>query len=203
MGQMWCANTLPQCSQPEPRVQSTRPVFVRAEWHGDLWSVKPPCLWRIPAFTSVFPVFNSVAWWHTVPVSLEMVLWALWQRTGRGSFHPSKEGKQSYEWEVRTERESESPCFVTVAPTSHFLTPRRPHCLPGPEGRGHCLSTLVQSCWSQDDSQSTMLPFLKLAFFLKGKTQDTLARLCLFQTWVVFGIPASWLVCCLGRRLIL
>lgn len=75
MGQMWCANTLSPSSQLAPRVQYARPVFfVRAEWHGDLWSVKPPCLWRIPAFTSVFPVFNSVAWWHTVPVSSEMVL---------------------------------------------------------------------------------------------------------------------------------
>lgn len=74
MGQMWCANTLSLSSQLAPRVQYSRPVFVRAEWHGDLWSVKPPCLWRIPAFTSVFPVFNSVAWWHTVPVSPEMVL---------------------------------------------------------------------------------------------------------------------------------
>lgn len=43
----------------EPGVQYMRTAFVIVEWHGDLWSVKPSCLWRIPAFTSVFHVYFS------------------------------------------------------------------------------------------------------------------------------------------------
>lgn len=60
--QMWYASRLhQQVRERKPRVQYMRLVFVIPEWHGDLWSVKSSCLWRILAFTSVFPVFISVA----------------------------------------------------------------------------------------------------------------------------------------------
>lgn len=149
MGQMWCANTLSLSSQLAPRVQYTRPVFVRAEWHGDLWSVKPPCLWRIPAFTSVFPVFNSVAWWHTVPVSPRNGSGALWQRTeGRATLW--KKGNKAMN-EKSGQKGKVSHRALSVWHPLH-QTSRR-HCRARSEGRGHGRSIPVQSCSSQRESQ--------------------------------------------------
>lgn len=91
---MWCANTLSQSSQLEPLVQYTETSFCSSGVTWWFMKCQTPCLWRIPAFTSVFPVFNSVSWWHTVPVSLEAVLWALWQRV-EGRFTPWRKGNKA------------------------------------------------------------------------------------------------------------
>lgn len=157
MGQMWCANTLSLSSQLAPRVQYARPVFVRAEWHGDLWSVKPPCLWRIPAFTSVFPVFNSVAWWHTVPVSLEMVLGPC----GKEWRVPPFERRETKLWMRNQGRRGKWVTMLCLCGT-HFIRPRGGTAGPVQSG-GDTAAPLQYS--PQRESQLTILAFLKLIFY--------------------------------------
>lgn len=161
MGQMWCANTLSLSSQLAPRVQYARPVFVRAEWHSDLWSVKPPCLWRIPAFTSVFPVFNSVAWWHTVPVSPEMVLGPCGKERRVGPPFGKKGNKAMNE---KSEQKGKLSHCASSVWHPLYQTLRRP-CRALFRGEGTSHSTPVQSCSSQKESQLTILAFLKLTFY--------------------------------------
>lgn len=120
--QMWYANRLHQQVESEKArstVHENSLCYTRVTW----WFMK--CQTLLPLKNSGLHICLSclfqLSWWHTVPISPGMVLWALWQMNER-SFPPFYEGKQSYEWEIRREWESESLCFVTVTCTSSYLT---------------------------------------------------------------------------------
>lgn len=194
MGQMWCANTLSLSSQLAPRVQYARPVFVRAEWHGDLWSVKPPCLWRIPAFTSVFPVFNSVAWWHTVPASPRNGSGALWQRTeGRATLW--KKGNKAMNEKSGQKGKVSHRALSVWHPLQQ--TSRR-HCRARSEGRGHGRSIPVQ--FISEGNPINNSGFSETYFlFLESKHENTLKqgdvyfRLELSLQYLLPGWFAVWI----------
>ena len=54
-----CKQTPPASRAGGSWVQCMRAAFAVPDWHGDLWSVRPSCLWRTPAFTYVFCVYFS------------------------------------------------------------------------------------------------------------------------------------------------
>lgn len=104
-------------SERTPRVQSRRPFCVVAAWHRDLWSVNPPCLWRIPAFTSVSRVYFCCPGDTLSFINPEMALEAAWPMDG-GMFLKGGNKAVSEKWGQKG-KASHHP--VTVRPSSSHL----------------------------------------------------------------------------------
>lgn len=104
-------------SERTPRVQSRRPFCVVAAWHRDLWSVNPPCLWRIPAFTSVSRVYFSCPGDTLSFINPEMALEAAWPTDG-GMFLKGGNKAVSEKWGQKG-KASHHP--VTVRPSCSHL----------------------------------------------------------------------------------
>lgn len=99
-----CKQTPPARRAGGTWVQYMRAAFVIPDWHGDLWSVRPSCLWRTPAFTCVSRVYFSCPG-DTVSESPAMVLRTLWRVNGGSSPSLSKKGNQVMTEKLGEERE--------------------------------------------------------------------------------------------------
>lgn len=143
--------------------------FCYPDWHGDLCSVRPSCLWRTPAFTCVSRVYFSCPG-DTVPESPAVLLQTLWRVKVGSSPSLSKKGNQVMPEKLGEEREVSRllcHCFAHSCHTSHGQDSAH-----GSKGHGSCSSKAeFQFWWSQNENALTTLFFKKWLYFSSKNIQ--------------------------------